>query len=523
MTLLYPWVLSFLIPLYFYYKNDIKETQQKTKRQKNLLYLSLFFMLLALSRPVIINKPIEQKFDAQDYIIALDASFSMQADDLKPTRYEVAKKNIASLLRQLNQDRFSIFAFTSNAMLISPPTTDSTISMMALNSLAPKYILTKGTSLLSLFQSIAKTSYKQKNLIIFTDGGEDKDLASLVSICKKNSIIPYIVATGSNRGTTLKKGNKPILDNNENLVISRINPLLKSLAQECGGKYYELNSAGRDVAKEIINDLAKQDTTIQSSTKVLSYQELFVFPLSMAILSFFLSVTKLHQLFVFLPLLLMPYPVHATSLLDFYHYKKAQATYKQKHYTAAAQEFLKLSPSVESYYNSAVAYYKAKNYKKAVALFSQIHSPNPKLKQNIFYNLGNCAVALKKYSRAKQYYQKSLALGFDKDTFDNLMLLYKLGLQDEKKLAQILPKNSKQQKKQPKQKHTQKKNTNQSSASNSQQKASQKSSGSGKNSKKKRENQNLLHVKKKNKSKYKLGYRAYELINKGYTNEKHPW
>ncbi len=75
-------------------------------------------------------------------------------------------------------------------MLISPPTTDSTISMMALNSLEPKYILTKGTSLLSLFQSIAKTSYKQKNLIIFTDGGEDKDLASLVDICKKIASFP---------------------------------------------------------------------------------------------------------------------------------------------------------------------------------------------------------------------------------------------------------------------------------------------------------------------------------------------
>ncbi len=523
MTLLYPWVLSLLIPLYFYYQNDRKEMQQKTKRQKNLLYLSLFFMLLALSRPVLINKPIEQKFDAQDYIIAIDASFSMQADDLMPTRYEAAKRNIASIITVLNRDRFSIFAFTSNAMLISPPTTDSAISMMALNSLEPKYILTKGTSLLSLFQTIAKTSYKQKNLIIFTDGGEDKDLASLVSICKKNTIIPYIVATGSTRGTTLKKHNKPILDNNENLVISRINPLLKQLVQECGGKYYTLNSAGREIAQEIINDLKKQDTTVQSSTKVLSYQELFIFPLFMAILSFFLSVTKLHQLFVFLPLLLMPYPVHATSLLDFYHYKKAEEAYKQKHYTVAAQEFLKLSPSVESYYNSAVSYCKAKNYKKAVALFSQIHSQNPKLKQNIFYNLGNCAVGLKKYSRAKQYYQKSLALGFDKDTFDNLMLLYKLGLQDEKNLKEMLPKNNKQQKEQTKQKQAQKKSTNKSATSNSQQKASQKSSGSGKNSKKKKEDQTLQQVKHKNKSKYKLGYKAYELINKGYTNEKHPW
>ena len=38
----------------------------------------------------------------------------MQADDLKPTRYEVAKQNIEELLHKLPKDRFSIFAFTTN-------------------------------------------------------------------------------------------------------------------------------------------------------------------------------------------------------------------------------------------------------------------------------------------------------------------------------------------------------------------------------------------------------------------------
>ncbi|ADN09663.1 vWA domain-containing protein [Sulfurimonas autotrophica] len=521
MTLLYPWVLFVLIPLYFLYKRDTQPKEKK--RQKNLLYIALFFTLLTLSRPVIINAPSEQKFDAKDYIIALDASFSMQADDLKPTRYEVAKKNIAHIIKSLSKDRFSIFAFTSNAMLISPPTTDSAISMMALNSLEPKYILTKGTSLLSLFKTIAKTSYKEKNLIIFTDGGEDRDLSKLVKLCKKNSIIPYIVATGSNSGTTLKQDDKPILDNNKNLVISKINPLLEPLAKECGGKYYELNT-NKDIADEIIADIKKQNSTIKSTTKVLSYKELFMFPLFIALLSFFISVTKLHQFFVFLPLLFLPYPGHTASFLDFYHNNKANQAYKSKKFITAAKEFQKLSPSPKSYYNNAVAYYKAKNYKKSIKLFSQIKSTNPKLKQNIFYNLGNCAVSLKKYNRAKHYYQKALALGFDKDAFYNLSLLYKLGLKEQKNLSDMLPKKSTQKKQTAKEQQNEKKDASKSGSSKSNQKASQKSSGSGKNSKKKKqENQNLQLVKHKNKSKYKLGYKAYELINKGYTNEKHPW
>jgi len=523
MTLLYPWVLFGLIPLYFLYKSDKKSNEKEKKRQKNLLYITLFFTLLSLSRPVIINAPSEQKFDAKDYIIALDASFSMQADDLKPTRYELAKKNIAHIIKKLNKDRFSIFAFTSNAMLISPPTTDSAISMMALNSLEPKYILTKGTSLFSLFKTISKTSYKQKNLIIFTDGGEDIDLSQLVNICKKKSIIPYIVATGSNNGTILKKDDKPILDNNKNLVISKINPLLQPLAKECGGKYYQLNET-KDIAGEIIPDIKHQDSNIKSTTKVLSYKELFMFPLFIALISFFISVTKLHQLFVFVPLLFLSYPSHAAALFDFYHKDKANQAYKSQKFITAAKEFHKLSPSPKSYYNSAVAYYKAKNYKKAIETFSQIKSTDPKLKQSIFYNLGNCAVSLKKYNRAKHYYQKALTLGFDKDAFYNLSLLYKLGLKEQKNLSDMLPKKSTQKKQAAKEKQNEKKDASKSGSSKSNQKASQKSSGSGKNSKKKKqENQDLKLIKHKNKAQYKLGYKAYELINKGYTNEKHPW
>ena len=523
MSLLYPWVLFLLIPLYFLYKSDINLLEKEKKRQKYLLYITLFLTLIALSRPVIMNTPSEQKFDAKDYIIALDASFSMQADDLKPTRYDLAKKSIAHVIKSLNKDRFSIFAFTSNTMLISPPTTDSEISMMALNSLEPKYILTKGTSLLSLFQSIAKISYKQKNLIIFTDGGEDKELNKLVTICKKNSIIPFIVASGSDKGVALTKENKPIIDNNKNLVISKINPLLEPLAKECDGKYYHLSENYENTANEIIADIKNQNSGIKSTTKVRSYKELFMFPLFLALLSFFASVTKLQQLFIFVPLAFFPYQGHAASLFDFYHYDQANHAYKSKKFLLAAKEFKKLSPSSRSYYNSATAYYKAKNYKKAITLFLQIKSTNPNIKQNIFYNIANCAVRLKKYNRAKLYYQKALAFGFDKDAFYNLSLLYKLGLKDKKNLSDILPKHKREKKEITKQKHNQKKSTSKSGSSKSNQKASQKTNGSGKNKKKKKENQNLQLTKHKSKSKYKFSYKAYELINKGYTNEKHPW
>lgn len=524
MTLMYPWLLFFLAPLYFLYRQQHNFFDKHKKQQRDLLYLSLLFMLLALSRPVLINTLQEQKFDAQDYIIALDASYSMQADDLKPSRYDLAKKSIASIVKKLNTDRFSIFAFTTNAMLISPPTTDSTISLEALNTLEPKYILTKGTSLLSLFKSIAKTSYHHKKLLIFSDGGEDQDLAQLVSLCKKHTITPYIVATASSQGSTLKKGDKPIIDDKKNLVVSRINPLLKPLSQECGGRYYELNSL-KDLSTQIISDLHEDKQSINIKTKVLRYSELYYLPLFLALITFFIAVTRFHQLYLILVLLFIPYPSHASALMDYYKNNRALHAYAEHDYLKSAQDFQEMAPSLYSYYNSATAYYKAQHYKKAIALFSKIKSPDKTIKQKLYYNMGNCAVQLKKYERAKRYYRQALQLGVDEDALHNLALLYKLGLKEQEDLSAKMPKRQKQATKQQKKADSkdQEKEKKSSSGSGSGQQASQKHAGSGQNKKKKQQQQDLKLSKKESKSDYKLGYKAYELINKGYTNEIHPW
>ena len=522
MSFVYFWVFFLFLPLYLFYKSDIKQFDEKKQLQRKVLFISLFFMLLSLSRPVITHSMNEQKFDAQDFIIALDASYSMQADDIKPNRYEAAKRNIKTILQNLPNNRFSIFAFTSNAMLISPPTTDTAISLIALNTLNPKYILTKGTSLHALLKTVAKTSYEQKKLIIFTDGGDDYNLQRVVKITKQNNIIPYIVAVGSQKGAVLHENGKNLKDAKGNLIISRVNPILKDFAKKSGGKYYALNTDSSAVIKELISDLSQaQEQDEQSNIHVLTYTELFWIPLIIAILLFFIAVTKVHQILFFSIIFFIPYQGH-TSILDFYHLHKAKKSYETQHYKEAAAEFSKLPPSIQSYYNLGVSYYKDKQYKSAIQTFSKIKSTDPKIKQKLYYNMGNCAVHLQKYDRAKIYYQKALGLGFDKDAYDNLMHIYKL--QEKVDISDMLPPNETDKQTQASKKSNEKKDESKSSAkeSKSEQKASQSSSGSASN-KGKEQQKPLKKNDTINKSQYKLGYKAYELINKGYTNEKHPW
>jgi Ca-activated chloride channel family protein len=515
MSFLFPMLALFFIPLTLLYLQD----KNKKRSQTKLIYLALAFCIIAIMRPVIKNKPNEQAFDAQEYIIAIDASYSMQADDIQPTRFIAAKNAAKELMQKLNKDRFSIFIFTSNALLISPPTTDTSISINALESIDPHYILTKATSLLNLFKTVQKIPLLKKKLIIFTDGGEEYRLQELLKTLKKNTIVPYIVATASTQGSLLKKGGKTLLDDKGNLVVSRINPILQPLATQAGGAYFHIKES--NLQNKLTKALKENESEKKKLTsKVYSFEELFYYPLFLGLCFFVLSVTRILQLLLpsFFLLLLLPYPAHAEQLLDFFYKHKADQAYKEKQYEKTLEYYEKVSASPQSYYNKALVLYRLKHYRDAARTLAQIETKNPQLKQKILYTLGNCAVQLHKYDKAKIYYKKALGLGEDADAKENLKLLYALQVTEKKNMYDSLKKEK----------------TNQRSGAGTKTK-SKKSAKKKKTSSNTNKNGSASATKKPNiqqkhhipstakKQNYKLGYKAYELINKGYTNETHPW
>ena len=516
MTLLNAWVLFGLIPIYYIYKKHTTPS-----KQTKLLYIALFFMILTVARPAYENAYVKENFNSHEYIIAVDASYSMQADDIKPTRYILAKQAIKKLIKEHPKDRFTIFAFTSSTLLISPPTTDFEISMMALDALNPKYILTKSTNLKNLFTTIAKLPMKHKNLIIFSDGGDERDVANLAKIAKKSSITPFIVATATKRGAALKKDGKYVKNLHDAIVISKINPMLVDLVNATKGKYYQLKTLD-DI--ETLSDDLKTEQTKKASIEVKTYKELFTIPLLFAILFFFLGVTKFAQkIFIFIPLLLLS-PINSKAgILDFYYISHAKQAYGEKNYKESATAFRQISPSTKSYYNIATSCYKMGAYKKAIVYYTQIRTKDKDLKEKIFYNIANTAVKLKKYNKAKEYYIYALALKEDKDALYNLNLLRKLHLKETKDVSKMMPKNqsNEEQKKQQKSSKAKKKKSG-SKSKNSSGNSSKSGSGSA-SSKKSKQKIKRYKTSKKRKGTYKFTYKAYEKINKGYTDEKEPW
>jgi len=522
MTFLNPWAFVLLIGVIWIFRSLVFSQKIQTR----LLLLSLVLLLLALTRPAITNEITQEKFDANEYILAIDVSYSMQMDDIMPSRYTAAKQTILSLLTLDTQDRFTLFAFSANPLLISPPTTDTAIVKSALNALEPKYILTKSTSLDSLIQKVATLEQEHKSLILFTDGGDEHNLASLLKTAKDAAITLNIIGVASSKGAVITKDGKPFKDEKSHLVISRLNPILKKLAHESGGFYFELDSANKDLSSTIYAKMKMQNLSAKElKSDVISYKEFYFIPLVMAFIILLISLTKLQNYFASLLFLLVLFPSFKAeaSLLDFYYLHEAKDAYSKGEYVRAQNYFKKLSPSQYSYISLANAYYKNEQYKHSLRYYSQIKSKNPQIKSIVFYNMANAAFRLKKYSRAAKLYQQSLNLLYSKEAYENLITLYKLKKVSQVDVADMLPTENSKKVKNITKKIDNKNNDKGSGASSS---ASQPRDAQGTQgaagSKSKEKNKNSATVAGE-KNKFKMGYNAYELINKGYVNEKHPW
>ena len=345
MTLLYPQFLWLFIPLGLLFWLLRPTTLVQTV---HLIILGLF--LLTLSRPQLKEGLQTQKIDARDILIALDVSYSMRAEDLSPNRYDYAKETIAHLLDLNTHDNIMLIAFTTNPLLLSPPTTDHQLVRTALDALELKNILTKGTSLTHLFRKITSLKKVQREVLLITDGGEEKDLQKLLEVLEGTPLHLTILATGTTKGTTVPTEDGTMLKDKENhLVISRINPLLKRLAEATGGVYLQASGSPKKDAAALTDTFDAHAQTQQADKQRHSYIELFYLPLLLAIILFVLLHTRASRYLIVL-FALAGVEIHA-GIFEGITLQKAYTHYQKGEYNATRAMLEKLdTPSLQQRY-----------------------------------------------------------------------------------------------------------------------------------------------------------------------------
>ena len=515
MTLLYPWLVWLTVPLGIY----LYRSRSLQQRVHTLIAL---LILLALSRPVLQEGVQSSKIEAKDLIIALDLSYSMRARDLTPNRYDYAKALIGALLEQNPAANVMLIAFTTNPLLLSPPTTDHTLIQTALESLKPDYILTKGTSLQKLFATLPRLHASGKDLILITDGGEENDLASLSDALRKSGTYPVIVGVGSTMGTTIPDKEGDMLKNRAgDLVISRLNPLLHRLSRAVDGAYLTAEDTPQATAEKITALLKGKDHTIEKQQH--RYRELYWVLLLPALL-LFLMLHTVWRKWLLVGLSLVGIEASA-GVLDLYHLQHAYRDYARADYNRTLVRLRSIEqPSLQSQLLKAAGYYRMKHYKKARQTYREIKTRNPGIKQQLYYNIANTYAMEGNYDKAKIYYTKALQLGSDSDAEANLALV--LFHHTDKERMRTLPKPGGNSANHPKKGETQ-----QADREKKQQKqGSNGGTGGGSGNMTRKTPQ---HEKKKPtvakadpskpKERHPLSSKVYELINKGYVHETKPW
>ena len=518
MTVLYPSFLWLLIPLIALFWGKRKRDLTTTVH-----LIVLMLIVIALSRPVFQKGLQERSLEGKDIIIALDVSYSMRAKDIEPTRYEFAKETIQSLLNKNAKDNIMLIAFTTNPLLLSPPTTDHELINIALKSLNPEYILTKGTSLKKLFKKIAsmnRSETSHKSLLLITDGGEADDLNSLTDLVQKANVSLTVLALGTKQGTTIEKPDGSLLkDDKNNLVVSRINPILKKLTSQVDGHYFTTSSSPESTAEDLQDTLSADNQKAETITKMqYNYTELYQIFILFAALLFLMVHTRaakyLIALFILLGINLQ------ASVLDSYHLNQAYKSYKVEDFNSSEQELKKIDiPSLQSQFALGNTYYRLHSYKKALKIYMSIRSSSAVTKQRLYYNIANVHTMIEDYDKAKIYYTKALQLGEDEDSRHNLQLVVLLKKKKEAQLGIAHPKSQSSDSSKSESGESDKEETRNED---------QPSSGSGSGGESKTDEKQSKEEKKRlildeSQEQQPLSSKVYELINKGYIRETQPW
>lgn len=279
MMLKYPWLLLLFllyIPIiYWWFRirkteypslgvSSLVPLQKKSLSFKViLLYVSKLLMLVALgciivalARPQSKDSMSKHNIEGTDIVLALDISGSMEANDIRPSRFQKAKELSAKFIQNRPEDNVGLVIFSGEAISIMPLTNDMSALMKAIENIHMGE-LSNGTAigdgLVSAINRVIPGQAKSKSIILLTDGSNNTgDVAptTAADIAAQKGIKVYTIGVGVD-GTMQVADPTGMASTTMETSIDE--PTLKEIAAKTGGKFFRATNAQalEDVFDEI--------------------------------------------------------------------------------------------------------------------------------------------------------------------------------------------------------------------------------------------------------------------------------
>ena len=291
-----PWYLLILaiLPLVFIYKSLLSRSKDGSFRissksiisekmirkgvyKKRLLsfiqYLSMFLIILGLSRPRLIESLQEKNIEIVDIVLVIDISSSMLATDFQPNRLEVVKKTAKDFITQRKGDRLGILVFAGESFIQCPLTIDNEVLLSLMSEIKVAQQSYDGTAIgmaiANATNRLRNSDAKSKVMILLSDGSNNAgelDPNTAADLAKQFGIKIYTIGAGTNQDVSFIPGRGYIRNEIDEET-------LKAIAKQTGGQYFRAtNTEGLKEIYSTINALERTEVEIKVFTQ---YRELY--------------------------------------------------------------------------------------------------------------------------------------------------------------------------------------------------------------------------------------------------------
>jgi Ca-activated chloride channel family protein len=263
-----------------------------------LMIISIFLMIIALSRPVIEKGDKNVNIEGLNMMIAFDISGSMRTKDVYPNRLEFTKKKISQFLTHTPTDEIALVAFAYSSFMLAPMSSDKASLINIIEGVDDKYISMASTNfstLGELSQEVLK-SKKKKILVLFSDGGDKESLKGFEEILKDNNIVLYTILIGTQKGgVVIDENGNGLKSKDGSLAISQRNDALGEVSIKSGGAFIVATNGDEDIKSLIKNIKSTNKSNKKSTVDIKDRVELFIYPLALSLLFLLISLSSLPQ------------------------------------------------------------------------------------------------------------------------------------------------------------------------------------------------------------------------------------
>lgn len=290
-------ILPFLIGLYIYriigkqnpvlFFSNTKSLSGLPKTWKSfaiylvpiLQWIAIALIIIALARPQLQNTVVERNADGIDIVLVLDLSTSMRAEDLKPNRFDAAKRVAIQFIDKRKTDRIGLVSFAAQSFTVCPPTLDYELLKKLLMDVKMGVIedgTAIGMGIATAVNRLKESKAKSKVIILLTDGQNNAgeiDPVTAADLAKSFGIKVYTVGAGT-RGTAPYPIDDPIFGPRyQNVRVDIDEEMLTKIAEVTNGKYYRaVNTEG--LAK-VYDEIDKLERTKVDELIYTDYQDLY--------------------------------------------------------------------------------------------------------------------------------------------------------------------------------------------------------------------------------------------------------